>query len=173
MKIDFEEFKKQFKNLPLGLRINNLGCIRYNPLNQWNGQIDNYRGFACFNKVELGLRAMTFILMSYIYKHRLFDVKSILERYAPSDDGNSPKLYAQIVSQQTGFYFIPAKITELREVLPVLIYKMTCVENGKDYYIKSLQIDGFTETFTLCVQKYIDEYLNNVVYPVHGKKESI
>lgn len=173
MKEDFEQFKLQFQVLPLGLSINNLGCIRFDSNNNWNGQVGNYHGFVRFDKIENGIRAMTFILMKYIYKYRLFDVRIILERYAPANDGNSPNIYARIVSQHAGIYFIPNKIAQLREVLPVLIYRMTCVENGKDYYIKSLQSKFFIDTFISCVQMYIDEYLNEVVYPVHGKKETI
>lgn len=173
MNIDFEQFKRQFKNLPLGLRINNVGCVKYFSYNFWRGQIGNYRGFARFSSFEFGIRAMTIVLMRYIYKYRIFDVKTIIETYAPAIDGNRTIDYVNYVIKNSGFGIVPIEIDKLKVVLPCVIYQMTCVENGPEYRRLAFDTDGYIVTFTVLVRKYIDEYLNEVVYPVHGKKETI
>lgn len=173
MNIDFEQFKKQFNFVPLGLKLNNIGCIRYNSTNKWIGQLENYRGFVKFYKFENGLRAFTFILMSYIYKYRLFDVFDIIERYSPYNDGNNPIDYAKYVIEKSGFSKIPMEIVKLRVVLPCVMFQMSCVENGNIYREQAFKFHGFVKYFSSLVSQYIDEYLNNVVYPVHGKTENI
>lgn len=168
MDYNVDLFKGSFDFMPLGLRINNIGCIRYVSANQWNGQNGSYHGFARFNTFECGVRALTLLLMRYLYKYRLFEVDRMIERYAPYKDGNFPKVYARTVTQMSGLDKISNDIKLIRIELPLIVYAISVVENGTEYRMRSLDTPFCDYLFSLVV-KYVDEYCNQVIFPSHGK----
>lgn len=88
---------------PLGVRLNNPGNLRVGT--NWKGLVarssdetDHEREFCKFESLEYGLRALYRVLDTYISKHGLTSVKSIVHRYAPPSDGNETDRYADFVS---------------------------------------------------------------------------
>lgn len=77
-----------------GLRNNNPGNIRFNPANDWVGQVgSDEQGYAKFDKPENGIRAMGILLGNYYTRHGLGDVRSIITRWAPPSDDNPTASY--------------------------------------------------------------------------------
>jgi len=60
----------------------NPGNIRYNPANQWKGQIGENGGFCVFSSLDYGLRAMIVLLRNY-HRDGYFTINSIVSKYAP------------------------------------------------------------------------------------------
>jgi len=86
---------------PLSVRLNNPGAIRYDPANEWQGQVANSDGFVQFDTPENGLRAQQKLLGNYLAGG--FDTPAkITQRYAPSSDGNNPVAYAQSIARELG-----------------------------------------------------------------------
>lgn len=167
-----EDWKKGFTYLPLGLRTNNPGCLRHNPRNRWNGLKGSYKSYCTFVDFASGIRALVSVLMTYIYKYRLFDVLHILQRYAPYNDGNNPHVYSSYVQKLAGFAKLNKNIKLLRVQLPLLVYGITCMENGSEYLMQSNNEEYRKYLFDL-VRYYIDEYLEQVVYPSKGKVDEL
>lgn len=165
-KIDL--FKKSFDFLPIGLRVNNPGCIRYSASNCWKGQQGSYRGFCRFESFEYGVRAITLLLCRYMHKYRLFDVESMMERYAPYRDGNFPRVYADTIAKLCGVRSINKDIRLMKIELPLVIFSIFKVENGSEYSNRSYDKEYCNYLLGL-ISKYIDEYLEGVVYPGYGK----
>lgn len=170
--MNIDDFKLQFKKLPLGLRLNNPGCLRVSSA-QWNGKIGSKNGFCQFMDFKFGIRALSLVLCKYFFTYHLFDLKDILLRYAPQSDGNKPCVYYDFVRQKLGFSTFSINIPTLGLQLPLLVYYITCMELGKEYEIKSKEFKGFTSYFFGVVDATFDEYLNNVFYPVYGKVPNI
>lgn len=166
--MDIENFKKQFSYIPLGVRLNNIGCIRYSDSNNWNGQQGNYKGYCNFVDFQSGVRALVFILMKYLNKYHLFDVRHMMQRYAPCEDNNSPYLYAHFISSMSGLEKLSNNIGLIRVQIPMIVYYISCMENGSEYIKLSMSVEYRTYLFEL-VRMYIDEYLEQVVYPIKGK----
>lgn len=66
-----------------GIRNNNPGNIRLG--DNWQGLAANQAdsSFCVFISPEYGIRALAKILMNYQVKYKLFDVRSIINRFAP------------------------------------------------------------------------------------------
>lgn len=87
--------------LPLGLRNNNPGNLRYNSGVNWLGQTGQNYGFVTFQSMAFGYRALMKNLIYYISQG--YDtISKIIHRWAPSEDSNNPDSYTQHVSQRTG-----------------------------------------------------------------------
>ena len=79
---------------------NNPANIRYNPLNNWVGQVGNDGGFVVFDSPHNGTRAQFKLLRTYI--SRGYDTLSeIIARYAPPSE-NDTSNYINYVSATTG-----------------------------------------------------------------------
>jgi hypothetical protein len=76
-------------SLPLGIRNNNPGNIRYNILNQWTGQTGQEKGYAKFSAPQYGYRAMFLLLKRYINSYGLKTINQIGPRWAPSSENNT------------------------------------------------------------------------------------
>lgn len=77
--------------ITLGERCKNPGNIRYVASQKWQG-LDNppsEQGFCRFVDISYGIRALMITLRTYIRKHNLTDVKSIISRYAPSSENDT------------------------------------------------------------------------------------
>lgn len=87
-----------------GLRNNNPGNIRYNPANNWKGQVPNSQRtdneFAQFTKPEYGLRALYRLLNNYLSQGH-DTVEKVIKRYAPKNE-NDTQAYINFVSSKMG-----------------------------------------------------------------------
>ena len=141
------------------------GIRNYNPLNirhgmsHWQGMADAQadRQFVTFKSYAYGYRAAWKILDSYYLRFRQnqepFCLQSIVERWAPADDGNDVNAYlramlrhAPIAEQER----LPRPCTaEGYEKLKPVLVGMTCVECGiKPEQVKLIQIEkGFRLAF--------------------------
>ena len=89
--------------LPRGIR-------NHNPLNirrskdQWKGmaEVQNDRAFVQFKSLEYGWRAAFYLLTrTYYHKYRLYTIRGIISRWAPSSENNT-SAYIANVSRLTG-----------------------------------------------------------------------
>ena len=90
-------------SLPRGIR-------NHNPLNirrskdQWKGmaEMQSDRAFVQFKSLEYGWRAAFYLLTrTYYHKYRLYTIRGIISRWAPSSENNT-EAYIQNVSRLTG-----------------------------------------------------------------------
>ena len=91
-------------SLPRGIR-------NHNPLNirrskdQWKGmaEVQSDRAFVQFKSLEYGWRAAFYLLTrTYYHKYRLYTIRGIISRWAPTQDNNDTSAYIQNVSRLTG-----------------------------------------------------------------------
>lgn len=73
----------------LGIRNNNPFNIRFYRRNKWKGCVGENRHFCVFESLDYGLRAGVITLRTYIKKHRLESVESIISRFAPSNENDT------------------------------------------------------------------------------------
>ena len=87
------------------------GIRNHNPLNirrskdQWKGmaEVQNDRAFVQFKSLEYGWRAAFYLLTrTYYHKYRLYTIRGIISRWAPTQDNNDTSAYIQNVSRLTG-----------------------------------------------------------------------
>lgn len=82
-------------------RNNNPANIRIVPNQRWLGSMPaGTRGetsFVVFTSPEYGVRALLKILITYMTKRGCTTTRSIIERYAPSSDGNNTSRYYDMV----------------------------------------------------------------------------
>ena len=90
-------------SLPRGIRNNNPLNIRRSK-DQWKGLADAQtdRAFRQFKSLEYGWRAAFYLLTrTYYHKYRLFTIRKIIKRWAPSNE-NDTEAYIKKVSDLTG-----------------------------------------------------------------------
>ena len=91
------------QGVPRGLRNNNPMNIRYNPNNDWVGQIgEDEGGFSIFGSTEDGMRAGDILLNTYGRDHGIDTLSGLTERFAPASDDNDPVSYANYLSDAMG-----------------------------------------------------------------------
>lgn len=116
------------QNVPIGIRQNN-------PLNlrSWAGA-GSANGFAQFCSPTEGISAATRNLMDYGNKG-INTLSGIINRWAPSGDGNNVNAYIADVSRQTGFSANqPLNMGDSSKVLAPLVSAMIKHENGSNPY---------------------------------------
>ena len=89
--------------LPRGIRNNNPLNIRRSK-DQWKGmaEVQNDRSFCQFETLEYGWRAAFYLLTrTYYHKYRLYTIRDIISRWAPSSE-NDTSAYIANVSRLTG-----------------------------------------------------------------------
>lgn len=95
------------KNLPRSIRNNNPFNIKCG-VNSWIGaksksfNTDFHQTFEQFDNMIFGIRAGQKLLLNYISRYGLDTIKSILERFAPSNE-NYTNRYIEFVSARCGF----------------------------------------------------------------------
>lgn len=94
--------------IPRGYRNNNPGNIRLTS-SKWQGLCKEQKdgSFCQFVNITYGFRAMLKLLDNYYLKHNCIDVRSIISRWAPEEDGNCTKAYINYVASNSGV--TPAK----------------------------------------------------------------
>lgn len=112
-----------------GLRNNNPGNIRFNPNNDWAGQVgQDDAGYIIFDKPEYGIRAMGILLTNYYKRHGLNDVHGIITRWAPPSDNNPTQAYidhvvdelnkdSHVKISQFGVIHVPSRLVDLSRAI--------------------------------------------------------
>lgn len=119
--------------LPLGLRTNNPGNIRYSPSINWKGQVGSENGFAKFSDMLFGIRAYGINVKGKINKgYNTLD--KLISLYAPPSENNTDA-YINSVSKSTGFSR-NQKLTPDSNTLFKLARAMFSVELGANYAAK-------------------------------------
>jgi hypothetical protein len=132
-----------FSRSSLGYSLNNPGNIRNSP-NKFSGEItSSNKAFKEFSDMKYGFKAMSSLLHTYI-RSGYNTIGTIINRYAPSSDGNNPQHYAAQVAKNAN---VPVdKILGDQDFrngnMMNIIYFMTKVEQGYSPNIKDL-CDGF------------------------------
>jgi hypothetical protein len=86
---------------PLSVRTNNPGAIRFDPNNNWQGQVGNADGFVQFATAADGARAHQKLIANQI-KNGFDTPLAWAQHYAPASDGNDPAAYAQTIANGLG-----------------------------------------------------------------------
>ena len=121
-----------------GIRNNNPLNIRYNPANDWDGQIgaDKDR-FSIFSSPLYGIRAAAKIVDSY-RERGIVTLQQIIETWAPSIENNTVA-YVMHVAKKMGVE--PDHVIN-RDEYPLLFKYMILHENGYQPYTEQTIIDG-------------------------------
>lgn len=127
---------------PLGIVLNNPGCIRFDANNNWRGRLPPERWspqqrqyatqYEIFASPEEGLRAMGKLLVDAYYdRHGLRTIEQIIARYAPPGrDGNNTENYINAVSMWTQTARnVPINLHD-RDTLKRLMQAMVRFETG-------------------------------------------
>lgn len=115
-------------NNPLNIRISG---------NNWKGEIkpSSDGSFCQFVDMAHGFRAAMCCIRTYIRKHNCKTLQSIINRWAPWEDGNNPVRYCSRVMSRFPETF-PSVDTVIsftdREQMTKLVYAMAIVENGSE-----------------------------------------
>lgn len=143
---------------------NNPLNIRYNPKNEWLGQIvdsDNPDQFCCFVNYDYGIRAAYVLLRNYIKCKKLYSIRDIISCWAPPLE-NPTDEYVKFVLHQmylhwqkeddpdfTSFtpIFKGLSDNELRSALFCLIFAMSIFERGIDVPLSVNYINRVICTF--------------------------
>ena len=72
--------------------------IRYNPSNDWKGQLTKQNGFCTFNTIGAGIRAGYCLLANYL-KRGDNTVSKILNKFAPSTENDTKKYIKYVVDK--------------------------------------------------------------------------
>ncbi len=122
------------KAKPIGLRNNNPGNLR-----SWPGA-GKEGGFAKFATPEEGISALARNLLSYQDRHGINTLAGIVNRWAPTSDGNNVKAYTSSLESQTGLKANqPLDLHDPKTLAPVLS-GIIRHENGQNPYSQQ-QID--------------------------------
>ncbi len=96
----------------------------------------NNSSFCKFTDIFYGIRACAIIIRTYVTKYRLFTVRDIINRYAPSADGNDVKSYLDFITYYTRafsggrFILSPSSIIETDDDLILLIVCISKIESS-------------------------------------------
>lgn len=123
------------KNLPIGIRNNNPGKIRWG--SNWNGLDESGKkkdkSFCVFIAPEWGIRALTKLILNYDRLYNVNTVKEIITRYAPSNE-NDTEAYIAHVCKVGGFEKDEELNVTDKEVMIYLLKGIILHENGVQPY---------------------------------------
>lgn len=128
------DYKATPKTVPIGIRLNNPGNIRYYNLNGWKGlddppQIDGYCNFV---SPEWGIRAMMVLLSGWYRKRSFRFLRQVIDRYAPPSE-NPTHEYLKYVCDQVHIHpDDPIELDNPVFLIPV-IKAMIRFENGPQH----------------------------------------
>lgn len=175
--------KKEKFTSSLGFRNCNPCNIRYNPKNNWLGQIGHHKGFCKFQTMEMGYRAAMKLLYNYIFKYDCKSIESLITRFAPPSENNTQNYIDYITSYvrihykldissthnvlENIIFQLPPKNVNLKdfknkkiiELLQFLAWSMSCFEMGiqpDDYSIyQESEVNSFPTNFNYCYNSCI------------------
>ena len=72
----------------------------------FNGEVrpSQDKEFKQFRDMDYGFRAMWSVLKSYYYRHGLYSIQEIINRWAPLKDRNPTEAYIDFVAKQSGYF---------------------------------------------------------------------
>lgn len=138
-----------------GIRNNNPANIRRGC--NWKGlaKVQKDKEFCKFTTMTWGVRALLITLRTYVVKHNLHTVREIINRWAPSSDGNNTEAYIKFVEKAIEEIEAPISLT-LKEydfcgkyqhkecVLFIMARAMCKIESGYilryDMYLNALYL---------------------------------
>lgn len=117
--------------LSRGLRNNNPGNIRHSNITKWKGQSAEQpdKSFVHFDSMEYGYRAMAKTLITYYRKHKINTIRSIISRWAPSNENNTQAYINAVSTSMNLGPDIPFKV-DMKAMLIQLCAAISKVENG-------------------------------------------
>jgi hypothetical protein len=83
--------------MPLSLRNKNVGNLRVSTP-PWNGTVGESGGFAVFDEMENGVRALCKQLMTYQDRYGITTVRQAISRWAPSNENHTDSYIAFVCS---------------------------------------------------------------------------
>lgn len=138
------------KTTTRGIRNNNPLNIRYNPHNNWVGQTGNDGQFCKFSAPKYGVRAAVKILQKYAGKDGKTTVFEIINKWAPSSDGNDTKEYIAIVCDAMNIKPTDTIDVHQRDTVVRLLFYMAHVEcTAKAMEAANIGIWDFIDGFDL------------------------
>lgn len=116
------------KKMARGCRNNNPLNIRYNTGNCWVGQTGSDGQFCKFSSPKFGVRAAVKILQKYASQDSKLTISDIINKWAPSTDGNNTDAYIATVCKAMNM--LPTDTIDIRKGGTVvrLLYSMAKVE---------------------------------------------
>lgn len=135
-------------NSPRGIRNNNPGNIRWG--DDWKGLVPEGqrtdKAFCQFIKPEYGVRAMIVILRNYQRRHGLNTIRSIINRWAPTNENNT-QAYIDSVAKATGTTPDQKVDTGDSRFMMKLLQAIIRYENGVqpygfDVFVKATELAG-------------------------------
>ena len=115
--------------MSLGICLNNPMNIRYNGFNKWQGLCGNEKGFCKFATMRYGLRAGIITLRTYINKHHLKDVESLVSRFAPASENNTRAYISYVSSALRSLGYDPDNIVFGSDAFCLLVVSMCMYES--------------------------------------------
>lgn len=115
-----------------GERNHNPLNIRKSPRTKWLGQCEEQhdREFVQFKSDLFGFRAAFRVLRSYLKLQHLVNLRQIIYRWAPPEDGNNTESYLQTVSQRSKVMPALPLTFESETELVAIVIAMAWVESG-------------------------------------------
>lgn len=128
---------KKIYTMTRGIRNNNPGNIRHGS-SSWLGMSSEKTdpAFVTFVAPEYGIRALALLLKNYMVKNKLTTIESIINRWAPTNENNTPA-YIASVAKKTGFSPTQS-LTPNSETLAKLTKAIIHHENGVMPYDENL-----------------------------------
>lgn len=106
----------------------------------WLGEDgQNNSSFCKFFSMEYGLRACAIIIRTYVNKYRLLTVSDIINRYAPSSDGNDVKSYLNFITYYSRLLsgaqhiLTPSSLVESDDDLILLVLCIAKIESSMKF----------------------------------------
>lgn len=118
---------KDSKNAPIWQQNKNMLNIRFNPANNWVGQVGENKGFVVFSDPAYSIRAGYKILASY-QKRGINTIRAMIHTFAPPNDNNPTDKYVWLVSSKTG---IDPDQPVGSDVFPAILAAMARMETGQ------------------------------------------
>ncbi len=125
-------------SMPFGIRNNNPLNIRFNELNDWEGQSGENKGFCVFSSSKYGIRAGAKLIKDYM-SSGLTSVSGIIKKWAPNSE-NPTNSYIDFVSKYLNVNALDNNLNEKN--IPSLIKAMIKFENGAQVYSHASIIEG-------------------------------
>jgi hypothetical protein len=130
---------------PISWRNNNPGNIRYNPANNWQGQIGpGEGGFVKFTTRVYGWRALASLIRTYKERYQLDTIRKIITRFAPPSENNTE---AYIAALERKFGTGPIRVQNY-QTMKELCKAIAAIEGGnwewpEDELDQGLRLAGF------------------------------
>ena len=143
---------------PRGIRNNNPLNIRYNPRNNWVGQTGSDGHFCKFSAPKYGVRAACKLLQRYAGNDGKTTVLEVINKWAPSADGNDTEKYIATVCKEMNIRATDTIDVHQRGTVVRLLFYMARVEcTQKALDAANIGVWDFIDGFELAEYPYEKE----------------